>query len=217
MPDVVLYHSEKNWLVLVEAVTSHGPVDGKRHAELSRLFAASTAGGVCDRVSYSRNHDPAPTPHRVGNGSLGGRSALSSDPFQRRAVPRPLSASRHTRLRRRIPRRDPSASVSITGTPQARGCPHVAGWVRLFITAKRPINEGLPCCKCLVRNVAQTNCPASLFPPSDLSTCRLLDADAGIGALTWRISGPPRRRGRPAFPECGSGGARNRCTASGES
>ncbi|MGO4885444.1 MAG: BsuBI/PstI family type II restriction endonuclease [Bryobacteraceae bacterium] len=46
MPDVVLYHSEKNWLVLVEAVTSHGPVDGKRHAELSRLFAASTAGLV---------------------------------------------------------------------------------------------------------------------------------------------------------------------------
>lgn len=46
MPDVVLYFSEKNWLLLVEAVTSHGPVDGKRHAELARLFAGSSAGLV---------------------------------------------------------------------------------------------------------------------------------------------------------------------------
>lgn len=46
MPDVVLYYPEKNWLVLVESVTSHGPVDGKRHAELSRLFAGSLAGLV---------------------------------------------------------------------------------------------------------------------------------------------------------------------------
>lgn len=46
MPDVVLYHSEKNWLLLVESVTSHGPVDGKRHAELADLFAGVTAGLV---------------------------------------------------------------------------------------------------------------------------------------------------------------------------
>ncbi|HBF35075.1 TPA: restriction endonuclease [Candidatus Sumerlaeota bacterium] len=46
MPDVVLHYPDKNWLVLVESVTSHGPVDGKRHAELSRLFAKSTAGLV---------------------------------------------------------------------------------------------------------------------------------------------------------------------------
>lgn len=46
MPDVVLHYTEKNWLLLVEAVTSHGPVDGKRHAELARLFAKSTAGLV---------------------------------------------------------------------------------------------------------------------------------------------------------------------------
>lgn len=46
MPDVVLYYSEKNWLLLVESVTSHGPVDGKRHAELARLFAGATAGLV---------------------------------------------------------------------------------------------------------------------------------------------------------------------------
>ncbi|AKK24947.1 BsuBI/PstI family type II restriction endonuclease [Pandoraea oxalativorans] len=46
MPDVVLHFTEKNWLLLVEAVTSHGPVDGKRHAELARLFADSKAGLV---------------------------------------------------------------------------------------------------------------------------------------------------------------------------
>lgn len=46
MPDVVLHFTAKNWLLLIESVTSHGPVDGKRHAELAKLFAASTAGLV---------------------------------------------------------------------------------------------------------------------------------------------------------------------------
>lgn len=44
MPDVVIYYPEKSWLLLVESVTSHGPVDGKRHTELARLFAGATAG-----------------------------------------------------------------------------------------------------------------------------------------------------------------------------
>ena len=46
MPDVVLHFTAKNWLLLVESVTSHGPVDGKRHAELAKLFAGSKAGLV---------------------------------------------------------------------------------------------------------------------------------------------------------------------------
>ncbi len=46
MPDVIIYYREKNWLILVEAVASGGPVDGIRHAELSNLFQASTAGLV---------------------------------------------------------------------------------------------------------------------------------------------------------------------------
>lgn len=46
MPDVVLYFKEKNWLLLVEAVTSHGPVDPKRHNELAELFKDSKAGLV---------------------------------------------------------------------------------------------------------------------------------------------------------------------------
>ncbi len=46
MPDVVIYFRENNWLILVEAVASSGPVDGIRHAELSELFNSSTAGLV---------------------------------------------------------------------------------------------------------------------------------------------------------------------------
>ena len=45
-PDVVFYFTEKNWLVLVESVTSHGPVDGKRHAELATLFSGFENGIV---------------------------------------------------------------------------------------------------------------------------------------------------------------------------
>jgi adenine-specific DNA-methyltransferase len=46
MPDAVIYHRKKNWLVLVEAVTSHGPVNPKRHDELKKLFKGSRAGLV---------------------------------------------------------------------------------------------------------------------------------------------------------------------------
>lgn len=46
MPDVVIHDVKRNWLLLIESVTSHGPVDGKRHHELTVLFAGSTAGLV---------------------------------------------------------------------------------------------------------------------------------------------------------------------------
>lgn len=46
LPDVVLYWEQKNWLLLIESVISHGPVDGKRHCELSKLFKNSKAGLV---------------------------------------------------------------------------------------------------------------------------------------------------------------------------
>ncbi|MHB2008151.1 MAG: BsuBI/PstI family type II restriction endonuclease [Acidobacteriaceae bacterium] len=46
MPDVVLYCPNRKWLLLIESVTSHGPVDGKRHAELAHLFSASNVGLV---------------------------------------------------------------------------------------------------------------------------------------------------------------------------
>lgn len=46
MPDVVIHYTEKNWLLLCEAVTSHGPVDGKRHGELKQLFKGCSSGLV---------------------------------------------------------------------------------------------------------------------------------------------------------------------------
>lgn len=46
MPDLVAYMADRNWLVLMEAVSSHGPVDSKRHGELASLFSGSTAGLV---------------------------------------------------------------------------------------------------------------------------------------------------------------------------
>jgi adenine-specific DNA-methyltransferase len=45
-PDVVLYSKEKEWLLLIESVTSHGPMDGKRHGELSKLFENAKPGIV---------------------------------------------------------------------------------------------------------------------------------------------------------------------------
>jgi len=46
IPDVVVHFTKQNWLVLIEAVTSHGPVNPKRLAELKKLFASSKAGLV---------------------------------------------------------------------------------------------------------------------------------------------------------------------------
>lgn len=45
-PDVVLYYRAKNWLFLIEAVTSHGPINAKRHHELATLFSKAAAGLV---------------------------------------------------------------------------------------------------------------------------------------------------------------------------
>ena len=46
LPDVVIYLRDKNWLLLIEAVTSHGPVESKRQIELARLFKGCSAGLV---------------------------------------------------------------------------------------------------------------------------------------------------------------------------
>jgi adenine-specific DNA-methyltransferase len=43
MPDVIIHYTERNWLILIEAVTSHGPMDIKRHNELKQLFKRSKA------------------------------------------------------------------------------------------------------------------------------------------------------------------------------
>jgi adenine-specific DNA-methyltransferase len=54
MPDVVIHHSTLGWLVLVEAVTSHGPVNPKRRTELAELFKSSRAGLVYVTAFLSR-------------------------------------------------------------------------------------------------------------------------------------------------------------------
>ena len=54
MPDVVLHDEQRQWLVVVEAVTSHGPVDNKRYAELTELFVGARAGIIY--VTAFRSH-----------------------------------------------------------------------------------------------------------------------------------------------------------------
>jgi adenine-specific DNA-methyltransferase len=46
LPDVVLYDGQRNWLFLIEAVTTHGPVSPKRHAELEAMLKDCPAGRV---------------------------------------------------------------------------------------------------------------------------------------------------------------------------
>ncbi|MDE0499537.1 MAG: BsuBI/PstI family type II restriction endonuclease [Acidimicrobiaceae bacterium] len=46
MPDVIVKHADESWLVVVEAVTSHGPIDPKRRAELEQLLRSARLGLV---------------------------------------------------------------------------------------------------------------------------------------------------------------------------
>ncbi len=46
LPDVVIYDDDRNWLFLIEAVTSHGPVSPKRIVELEELLKDCRAGKV---------------------------------------------------------------------------------------------------------------------------------------------------------------------------
>ena len=46
LPDIVLLDSAKNWLFLIEAVTSHGPMNPKRVFELQEMFKESKCGKV---------------------------------------------------------------------------------------------------------------------------------------------------------------------------
>ena len=46
LPDVVLLDTERNWLFLIEAVTSHGPVSPKRIIELEEFLSDCNVGKV---------------------------------------------------------------------------------------------------------------------------------------------------------------------------
>jgi type II restriction enzyme len=43
LPDLIIYLRDRNWLILVEAVMSHGPMNPQRKTELARTFVNSTA------------------------------------------------------------------------------------------------------------------------------------------------------------------------------
>lgn len=60
-PDVLIYDTGRDWIIIVEAVTSHGPVDQKRKNELTELFADVRPGLVFvtafpDRKTFARFH-----------------------------------------------------------------------------------------------------------------------------------------------------------------
>ena len=46
MPDVVIHHVDKDWLVAIEAVTSHGPINLLRRGQLRDLFSECSCGVV---------------------------------------------------------------------------------------------------------------------------------------------------------------------------
>jgi len=46
LPDIVFYDESRNWLFLIEAVTSHGPISPKRHFELEEMLKECSAGRV---------------------------------------------------------------------------------------------------------------------------------------------------------------------------
>ena len=45
-PDVVIHDLKRDWLIVIEAVTSHGPIDRKRRNEISDLFSSASPGIV---------------------------------------------------------------------------------------------------------------------------------------------------------------------------
>ncbi len=60
LPDIVLYIPKKEWLYLIEVVTSHGPVSPKRYQELENMLSKSHAARVYvsvfpDLKEYSRH------------------------------------------------------------------------------------------------------------------------------------------------------------------
>jgi adenine-specific DNA-methyltransferase len=60
-PDVLIHDPQRDWLIVIEAVTSHGPVDQKRKNELAKLFENARPGIVYvsafpDRKTFTRFH-----------------------------------------------------------------------------------------------------------------------------------------------------------------
>ena len=45
-PDMIIHDKKNNWLFVIEAVTSHGPIEPKRQIELKKIFSKSKIGIV---------------------------------------------------------------------------------------------------------------------------------------------------------------------------
>jgi hypothetical protein len=98
LPDVVIYDAKKNWLFLIESVTSHGPVDSKRHTELEELFAGCTAGRVFVSAFPNRkNPDEIPGGHCLGNGSVDRLGPIAPGSLQRPEILRTIRQFLKTR------------------------------------------------------------------------------------------------------------------------
>jgi hypothetical protein len=53
LPDVIAFSDQKDWLYVIEAVTSSGPFDAYRHAGLERLLGDIICGGVIYVTAFS--------------------------------------------------------------------------------------------------------------------------------------------------------------------
>lgn len=70
-PDLVVYLEDRNWLVLMEAASSHGPVDGKRYGRLARLFARlHCRSRLCVVLPDAQRDAHVPRRHRLGDRRL---------------------------------------------------------------------------------------------------------------------------------------------------
>lgn len=60
-PDMLIHDQERDWLIVIEAVTSHGPIDQKRKNELEHLLSSARPGLVFvstfpDRKTFTKHH-----------------------------------------------------------------------------------------------------------------------------------------------------------------
>lgn len=88
MPDLVVHHAARGWLVLIEAVTSHGPVDAKRHEELRSLRPIERRSRVRHLVPRSSGVREVRGRHLLGDRGLDRRVSHPPHPLQRRTIPR---------------------------------------------------------------------------------------------------------------------------------
>jgi len=68
MPDVVIWMKDRNWLVLVEAVTSHGPINSLRKVDLANLLQGWSC--FCFRLPIRDNVRQIRPRYRMGDGHL---------------------------------------------------------------------------------------------------------------------------------------------------